>query len=102
MAENKIECTVKPGYLEINMTQEVAKNVEFFIKGFRECAKYTTMDEASKNLRMSQAIAGEFLEDPKLFNTIINDEFIGDDRNVPSYEVFLKKVLEKAIEKLKK
>lgn len=95
MAENKIKCIVKPGYLEVSMTEEVATEVRGFIKGFKECAKYTA-GGISVDYYCSRALAEEFLEKPELFEKIDKEKFLLDQGEVSGCMVFLERVKSKA------
>lgn len=94
MAENKIKCTLKPGYLEVSMTAEVAAEVRGFIKGFKECAKYTA-GGISVDYYCSRALAEEFLEQPELFEKIDKEKFLVDEGEVSGSTVFLERVKSK-------
>ncbi len=94
MAENKIKCDLKPGYLEVYMTAEVALEVRGFIKGFEAYAKYTAGGK-SMDYCCAKDIAEEFLEDPQLFEKINNEKFLEDEGEVSGAIVFLKRVKSK-------
>lgn len=95
MTKNKIECGIKSGHLEIDMSLETATNVLFALKGFYACARETMPNEELKKLRASQFVAAEFLMDSKIFMEICNEEFFEGERKIPGYEMFLTKVVER-------
>lgn len=95
MVKNKIQCNVKSGHLEVDMSREMATNVLYALKGFYACAKLTIPDEPTRKFRGSQFIAEAFLEKPDIFTKICNDEFIEGEGKIPGYEMFLIRVIEK-------
>lgn len=95
MVKNKIQCNVKSGHLEVDMSREMATNVLYALKGFYACAKLTIPDEPTRKFRGSQFIAEAFLEKPDIFTKICNDEFIESEGKIPGYEMFLIRVIEK-------